>query len=199
MSIAYADRVILSPSPSALAPDAARGEVAVGTGEHPLTSYWANFGSAVTEIEVAALHKPNEDAGAISIESQLLPETSGLPSLAIGIRDLGNNTYNYGASGYYGRSAYVVGGRKPIQLAAAPYPIRNLSYTVGAGGFGIKGPFGSVSADLPFNFHWTVEWDSRDFNGRLAWSLSNSASLQYERFGSANYIGFALFTPATIF
>ena len=91
-------------------------------------------------------------AGALSLESQLLPETSGLPSLAVGIRDIGNNTYNYANSGYHGRSYYLVGGRTPIQLATAPYPVRNLAYSIGIGAGGITGPFGSVAADLPLTF-----------------------------------------------
>lgn len=196
---ALADRVILSPAPTALAADAARLDLEQSVGGSHANEAWANFGSPYTEIEVSEFHKPGVSAGALSLETQILPETSGLPSLALGVRDIGNNTSRYSATGYYGRGVYVVGGRTPIQLAAAPYPVRNLAYSVGLGVGGIKGPFGAVSADLPLRLRWTVEWDTRNFNERVALALAPFASIQYERQAAANFVGLALFTPITVF
>jgi hypothetical protein len=199
VSHANADRIILTPSPTSLAPDAAKLEVEAPAESSGLSEVWTNFGTAYAELEITELQKPGAAAGAVSIESQVIPETSGLPSLAVGIRDIGNDTYGFAADGYHGRGYYVVGGRTPLKFADEPYPVKNLSYTVGCGVTGIAGPFGSIGADLPFRMHWTVEWDSKNFNERLSMSLTNFASLQYERQADSNFVGVSLFTPVAIF
>jgi hypothetical protein len=196
---AYADYAILSPSGAALAPDAAKLDLELTAGGAPMRETRATFGAPIAEIEIAELEKPGMAAGSFSVESQLLPETSKLPSLAAGIRDIGNDTYSYAASGYHGRSFYLAGARTPVQYAGASCPLRNLSYTLGCGLAGIQGPFGSVSADLPLRLRWTAEWDSHNFNERLALSLTNYASIQYERQASSNFVGLAIFTPVTVF
>jgi len=182
-----------------LAPEAASFDLELPAGNKPMSEARASFGSDLLEIEIVEMEKPAMAAGALNIETQIVPETSQFPALAVGVRDIGNNTYGYAASGYFGRGFYAVGGRAPIQFAAANYPLKNLAYTLGCGVCGIAGPFGSASADLPLRLRWTLEWDSRNLNESLALRLTNYASLQYERQASDNFFGLAVYTPVNVF
>jgi hypothetical protein len=197
--IARADRIILTPSPYTLSDGAASAETIRGVGNDPHNFTFANFGSQALELEIAEFNKPTADAGAVSVQTQFLPETAGLPAISFGIRDIGDNTSRFGSGSYAGRSVYVVGGRTPIEFAASSFPFRNLTYTVGLGIGGLKGPFGSVGGDLPLNMRYALEWDTQRFNEHVVLPLTASSQIEFDRLGAANYVGVQLHTPVTMF
>ncbi|HEY3332597.1 MAG TPA: hypothetical protein VGK19_21380 [Capsulimonadaceae bacterium] len=196
---AHADRIILTPSPTALLANTYHVEGMQQLGPNPQSSLWTAAGTTYTEVELAAFHRPERDAAAISLTTQILPETSDLPAIAVGVRDITDATSRMAGQGYRGRAFYFSAGRSPIKFADSPYPLRNLTCSLGLGGGGIRGFFGSVAGDLPLKVRWTVEWDSRMFNERLAMPLNASTQVEVTRIGKSTMLGVEYHTPMNVF
>jgi hypothetical protein len=196
---ANAANVIQTPSASALLPQSFQVRYDQKAGDTAQSNIYAAYGWTYAEFEVAGFRRLGQDAAALSLETQLVPETASYPSLAFGVRDITSATHTYHGDGYHGRAAYLVAGRSPIDMMSAPLPLRNLSYSFGLGLNGIRGPFGAVSGDLPLKLRWSVEWDSRKFNEQLALPLTNSAQVQLTRLGKDTLLGVEFHTPLTVF
>lgn len=194
-----ADRLILTPAPTTLFLGSTRAEAMQSLGQNPQSDVWASSGTQYAEVEVAGFHRQTRYAAALSVTTQILPESDYFPAIAIGMRDITDSTVHYRGLGYHGRSVFIVGGRTPTKFAASPYPIRNLSYSLGLGEGGLHGPFGSVSGDLLPKLRWVAEWDSRVFNEKLSYTLSTTWQLDAVRIGKSTLVGLEYNTPVTIF
>jgi hypothetical protein len=186
---AMGDQTIMTPSSTSLSAGEMSATIAQGIDKNPGTAAWGFYGSPYGEIEIANFYHPGTDIAAISTKLQIAPELNTTPSLSAGIRDINNVKSNLAEPTYRGISPYVMIGRSPIQFVDRQFPINNLSYTAGVGANGIKGLFGSLTADLTKTIHWTVEWDSCQFNEKISMPVLKAGSVSYERIGKDNYVG----------
>jgi hypothetical protein len=185
---AVADRIILTPSPIVLADGETNNELIQGLDSGSMNAELISLGTFYGEYEFANFYRPGLDKLSLIAKMALLPETSSFPSITIGLRDIGNGTASYPSPGYRGRAFYLLTGQYPVALASASYPLQNFYYSAGVGFSGMKGPFGSISADITRNLRWALEWDSFEFNEKLSCPAFPNTQLAYARLGKSNMI-----------
>jgi hypothetical protein len=192
---AWADRVILTPSGTTLAPLSATAEGIVSVSGRTVNDTWINGSVNIVEIEAAQLERPGRQASVVSLQASVLPETIITPSISAGVRDIFDTTRQFGNTGYTGRSLYVAAGKTLLSTELAPFPFRNASITAGIGTGVTNGFFGSASADLALGFRQTLEFDGRGLNYRLSHDIGGIARIEFERIHDQNFIGLHLSTP----
>lgn len=195
---AHADPVIITPSAYTLYSNQYQGEISQAfTGPDHISAARVNVGLQQVELQASAFANQHLDAVALSVQTPILPEGDAFPALAVGINDIGNTTHAFGRGAFYGRSYYMVVAKSPVSLDNASFPLRKLTFTAGLGGGSIHGLFGSLSSQFPLNLRGTVEYDSREFNERLACPVAKYAQLEYSYMAGENFVGLELHTPAS--
>ncbi|HEX5322189.1 MAG TPA: hypothetical protein VFW40_00285 [Capsulimonadaceae bacterium] len=193
---AWCDRVILTPTGTALMQKQSSGELMQTFSEGDQTALWANTGLDRLEIEGAYFHSPDHNAVSLSAETPLLPETFATPAVAVGIRDILNTTHDVRGLGYGGR-AYYLAVTKSYPATQPRAFFRDISVSGGLGGGSLHGPFGSITAQMPLGLLGEFEYDGTRANTRLALPISRTSRLEYTRIGHEGFVGFQLNSPVS--
>ena len=131
---AHADRVILTPAPSSLAPGQYSGEAVFGVDRHQArNAQWLGGTAGIVELEASHFYLSRRQGSALSLSSAILPETNATPSLAVGVRDLLGTARHFGEYGYSGRNVYLAVGKTFPNGDKLAFPLRNLGVTAGVG------------------------------------------------------------------
>lgn len=191
------DPVILTPSGATLAPNAADGQFWYAFEHDHADALQSDFGLSRLEVDGEYFHVSDRDSMAISAETQLLPETFATPAAAVGVRDIFNTTRNTSSVGYGGRAFYLA-VRKSYSDDIANGLFRDLTVNAGVGAGSLHGPFGSVSAQMPFRLVGTFEYDSQRANLEVALPLSPTAKVEYVRIGPRGFLGVQINSPVSL-
>ncbi len=197
---AHADRVIVTPAPSSLAPGQYSGEALFGVDRHQArNAQWLSGTAGMMEVEASHFYLPRRQASALSLGAAIFPETNVSPSLAVGVRDLLGTARHFGEYGYSGPNLYLAAGKTLPGANKLSFPLRNLSLTAGVGTGVERAVFGSASADLALGFRQTLEFDGRGLNYRLGYPLASGiARLEYDRLHGRNLVGLSLTSPVRL-
>ncbi len=197
-AIAHADRVIVTPSGTNLAPQQIQGEYLFGLDKHTRRITWANIDANTLEFEIVHVQFPGRDQYGFSVQDAILPETFATPAVSVGVQDILNTTLHDGAAGYGRRSLYLAVNKSFANTVSLPYPFKNPSISAGLGTGITNGFFGSVRALTGFGLHQTLEFDGRSLNYRVDHDLFGIARLEYVRIHGRNFIGAEIHTPSGI-
>ena len=192
--------MILTPAPSSLAPGQYSGEAIFGVDHHQArNAQWLSGTAGMVELEAAHFYLPRRQGSALSVSSEIFPETNTTPSLAVGVRDLLGTARHFGEYGYSGPNVYLALGKTFPNGDKLAFPLRNLGVTAGVGTGVERALFGSASADLALGFRQTLEFDGRGLNYRLGYPLASGiARLEYDRLHGRNMVGLSLTSPVRL-
>ncbi|MHB0997938.1 MAG: hypothetical protein ACYC27_01725 [Armatimonadota bacterium] len=167
-----ADRLILTPTGRTLSTGGIKAEYAART-DGDGKAYWINFGISRLEIEGARFQDFNGDNSkddVISAQIGIIPETTFTPALALGVRDIADETD--GSNGLYeGRSLYVAASKKIPITGGVPFLFQDVSIHGGIGTNSLKGVFFGVEGTLPMGLRINGEYDTDDFNFAAEYSV----------------------------
>jgi hypothetical protein len=187
--------VILAPSGVTLGEMGVQAEILRATSATSQLVGWVNAGLPGYEAEFAAFGRGSQQAISVSVQTTILPETLFTPAISAGVRDLGNDTRAYGAGAYHGRSEWI-GTQKTFEATSTwAYPVRNLGLDTGVSAGGMHGIFGALTGDLPLRLIGTLEWDTRDFNERLAVPVTPIVQAEFVHMEGQNYLGLEAHSP----
>jgi hypothetical protein len=188
-----ADRLILTPTGHILT--GLKAEYAAAAGED-FKAYWAQVGISRIEIEGARFQDFGpDDADAVSAAIQVVPETTFTPSVAIGVRDISDDTEGKGGL-YDGRSVYLAASVGIPVTGGAPLLFQDMKVHGGFGtGGSLSGFFFGVSGKLPMGIGLMGEYDTEDWNLAASYSVIPTLKLQASSIKGDIYYG-ALFSAA---
>lgn len=167
---AGASRLILIPTAEGLGTAGVQAEYAArsdGDGK----AMWVNLGVSRFELEGARFEDFEDDSvDAISLQADVLPETSFTPAVAIGTRDIGDDTSGKGTL-YDGRSFYAVASKSVPITGGIPVLFQDVKLHGGIGTGSLSGIFFGVEGTLPFGLRLEGEYDTEDFNFALSYKI----------------------------
>jgi hypothetical protein len=134
--------------------------------------YFANIGVSRLEIQAAKFQdfSNGDDPTAISAQISVLPETTFTPALAVGIRDISNETNSYNS--LYGKRSYYIAASKKVPITGGiPLVFQDVSLHGGIGTDSLSGVFFGIEGVLPMGLHLNAEYDTDDVNVGLTYKI----------------------------
>ena len=189
---ASADRLILTPTGNTLG-TGIKAEYAANTSADSKV-YWAQIGFSKFELEGVRFQDFGPDnVDAISAEMEVVPETSFTPSVALGVRDISNETEGKSAL-YDGQSLYLAMSKGIPITHGIPVLFQDMKIHGGLGtGGSLSGLFFGVSGKLPMGIGLKAEFDTEDFNLAASYSIIPAIKVQASSIKGDIYYG-ALFS-----
>lgn len=168
---ASADRLVLTPTGSTLSTGGIKGEYA-NNADGDGVIYWANIGVSRFEIEGARFQDFSPDeTDVVGIQAAVVPETSFTPALAIGVRNISDETGGL-PEPYDERTLYAVITKSLPASGGVPGLISDLSVSGGVGTGGLSGFFFGVEGNvLPLGLRAAVEYDTEDWNWAVSYGI----------------------------
>lgn len=159
---AGANPVLLSPTGTTLTTGQFRAEAAFSPGNDHGSYYWLAAGLQQLELNAVRIeNRSGKDESIVGLQWSFLPETFVTPAVSFGVKDIAAESAE-GVGVYAAVTRHLpVGELSPI--------LKELAVTAGVGAGGIRGPFFSFEAKLPWKLFAQGEYDSRDFNAAVGW------------------------------
>lgn len=170
-STVYADRLILTPTGRTLTTGGIKGEY-LSKSDGDGKAYWINLGISRFEIEGARFQdfSGSDKVDAVSAQVSVIPETSFTPAVALGVRDISDNT-DIGNALYDGRSFYLAVSKSIPITGGIPVLFKDVSVHGGIGTDSLKGVFFGVEGTLLMGLRVNGEYDTEDFNFSLEYNV----------------------------
>lgn len=159
----FAERMVLIPTGNTLdiglkAEYATRPTVSDGHG------LWVAVGIPNVEIEGAWFEDEfSETPDAVSVQFTVIPQTSFTPGIAVGVRDISNNTEGTGVL-YNGRAYYLAFSKTIDESSGLPILLTDVKLHFGVGTGSLGGAFFGAEATLPIGLTLGAEYDSDKMN-----------------------------------
>lgn len=163
-----ADRLILIPTASTMAVGGIRAEYAANA-DSDGEILWANVGLSALEVEYArfAGFGPN-DVDSLSGQISVVPETLVTPGVAVGARDIANDTEG---RPYDGRAFYAVASKNFPVTGGVPAVFEDVRLHAGLGTGSLEGVFLGVEGTLPMGLRLAAEYDTDEVNVAASYRL----------------------------
>lgn len=171
VSISNADRLILIPTGKTLSTGGIKAEY-LSKFDDEGKAYLANIGIMRLEIEAAKFQDfaVGDDPISIGAQISILPETTFTPSLAVGVRDVGNETSQLNSL-YGGRSYYVAASKRVPITGGIPLLFQDVTLHGGFGTDSLSGVFFGIEGTLPMGIRINGEYDTEDVNVALQYQI----------------------------
>lgn len=191
-----ADRLILTPTGRTLTTGGLKGEYAASSDLDGSKIYWANIGVSRLEIEGARFQGFGvEDTDAISAQVSIIPETSFTPAIALGVRDISDQTKGKGLL-YDGQSIYLAASKSlPGPGGGVPFALQDVKVHGGIGTGSLSGVFFGVEGKLPMGIEFMSEFDTKNFNYAASYKVGPAMSVRAASIHGDIFYG-ALFSTA---
>ncbi len=165
---ASADRLILIPEGTTLGTGGLKAEY-VKRADNDSTAVWASVGVSRIELEGSWFKGFGAgDLNAVSAQVAVLPETSFTPAVALGMRDMGNNTDN--SHGFYDGSALYIAASKGVAIGTPA--LSDLKVHIGAGTGSLRGVFFGAETTVGGKLQIAAEYDTDKFNFSAAYPVA---------------------------
>ena len=159
----FADRLILIPTGNTLG-TGVKAEYATRSNTSDGHGLWINIGLPNVELEGAWFENAfSETPNAVSVQLTVIPQTSFTPGIAIGARDISNNTNGTGAL-YDGRAYYLVLSKTIDESSGIPILLTDVKFHAGVGTGSLNGIFLGAEATLGMGLTLGAEYDSDNVN-----------------------------------
>jgi len=166
-----ANRLITIPTGNTLTTGGIKLEYAANASDSDKKIYWANVGVSRLEVEGARFAGfTTEQTDAISVQVSVMPETSFTPAVAVGIRDISDQTKDKGLF-YDGRSYYAVVSKAVPITGGIPLIFQDVRVHSGIGTGSLGGVFFGVEGKLPMGLNISGEYDTSDFNFAASYKI----------------------------
>lgn len=195
ISISSADRLILIPTGRTLSTGGFKAEYLSKFGEDGKI-YFANIGISRLEIEAARFQdfSNGDTPTAISAQISVLPETTFTPAVAVGVRDIGNETRWFNS--LYGKRSYYLAASKKVPITGGiPLLFQDVSIHGGIGTESLKGVFFGIEGTLPMGLRINGEYDTEDVNIGLSYKIIPTVKADVSYIKGDMYYG-ALFSTS---
>lgn len=187
-----ADRLILIPEGTTLTTGQVKGEYAARLSTGSKQALWANIGLSRLEVESAWFSESGaKNLNAISAQAAVLPETSFTPALAIGVRDIGNQTN--AVDNLYGGRAFYLAASKAIPFTSNLPLLQEVKAHAGVGTGSLSGFFFGAETGVG-KLHLAAEYDTSKFNYAATFNVLPIAKLQLSSMDGDIYYGGLLST-----
>jgi hypothetical protein len=169
-SLAVADRLILIPTGRTLSTGDFKAEYTARTdGDGEI--YCVNVGLSRFELEGARFQDfTPEKEDAFSAQVSVVPETSFTPAIALGVRDIGDQTDGKGLL-YDGQSFYIAVSKSIPVTGGIPLLFQDVVVHGGLGTGSLNGVFFGVEGVLPTGLRIMGEYDTDDVNVGISYNL----------------------------
>lgn len=178
-----ADRVLMAPAGRVLDTASVKAEGLASTSDVNDNLLWLQAGTPTLELQ--ALRDSPEQGSTewgFGVQAELIPGTSFIPGVSVGIRDVGDDTRQ-------GRAFYGAVGI-PLPVKYVPIPgVEALTVNLGVGTDSINGVFGSLEMDTNWNVRLLVEHDSHNLNLGAEIPLGEMAGLRAVSLGGDFFVG----------
>ena len=189
VSYASADRLLLIPTGTTLSTGGVKVQAALSTENDNAKVYWANLGISRFEVEGARFQDFGpETLDAISAQVSVMPETSFTPAVALGVRDISDETKDEGAL-YNGQSIYLAVSKGVPVTGGIPILFQDVKIHGGIGTGSLSGIFFGVQGTLPMGLQVMGEFDTEDFNFGAAYNIAPMLKIQAESLKGDFYYG----------
>jgi hypothetical protein len=184
-----ADRLILIPTGDTLTTGGIRAEYQQKLDASDGNMSRVNIGISRFEIEGARFQDfGSENATAVSAQISVLPETSVTPAIALGVRDLSDETDGLGMP-YDGRSLYLAASKSIPVTGGIPLIFKNVKVHGGIGTGSLHGVFFGVEGKLPLGVRLAGEFDSEKLNAMLSYNVVPTLRVDLGVIRSDTYVG----------
>lgn len=124
------------------------------------------------ELQVSYYDRSQSSATTeVGLEKQVIPETTLIPAIAVGVQDLTNTSGT-------GRTFYAAASKMVPLSDTLPLPIHDIHLNAGIGNGYYSGPFMGASAKLPLGLGVEAENDNHGFNYGASWQLGGMLKLR---------------------
>lgn len=191
---ASADRVVLIPTGTTLGTAGIKAEYA-NNSDGDGVIYWANVGISRFEIEGARfVDFGPDDTDILSVQGSVIPETSFTPALAIGMRNISDESG--GLPGPYNeRSLYAVASKTIPVSEGAPGLLGDAIVHGGVGTGGLSGVFFGLEATIvPVGVRAAIEYDTDDWNWAVSYGFASIIRAKIYSIKNDVFYGFSLST-----
>ncbi len=190
-----ADRLILAPTGDTLTTGGIKAEFAANSDIGDAKAYWVNVGISRVEVEGARFAGFSaDDIDSISAQIAALPETSFTPAVALGVRDISDETDVAGAL-YGGRAFYLAASKGIPVTGGVPFLFQDVKLHGGVGTGSLSGVFFGIEGKLPMGVRLAGEYDTEDFNAAASYSIVPALQIRLSSIKSDIYYG-ALFSTS---
>ena len=192
---AVADRLILIPTGKTLTTGGIKAEFATSPDGDNAKVYWVNVGVSRLELEGARFQDFGpEDVDVISAQIAVVPETSFTPAIALGVRDISDETGAEGAL-YGGRSFYLAASKSVPVTGGVPLLFQDVKIHGGIGTESLSGIFFGIEGTLPAGIRLAGEYDTEDFNFAASYGVVQAVKVRVSSIKGDIYYG-ALFSTS---
>lgn len=168
---ANADRLILIPTGSTLGAAGIKAEYLASSEGGDAKAYWVNLGLSRFEVEGARFQDFGpDDVEAFGLQASVIPETSFSPAIALGIRDIADETEGKGVP-YEGQSLYLAISKSVPVTGGIPLLLEDVKLHGGIGTGGLSGVFFGAEASIPMGLKLAAEYDTEDFNWAVSYGI----------------------------
>ena len=189
VSYASADRLLLIPTGTTLGTGGVKVQAAISTENDSAKAFWANLGISKLEIEGARFQDFGaEDFDTISAQVSVLPETTITPAVALGVRDISDETKDSGAL-YNGQSIYLAVSKGVPVTGGIPGIFQDVKIHGGIGTGSLSGLFFGLQGTLPMGLQVMGEYDTENFNLGVAYNIAPMLKIQAESLKGDFYYG----------
>lgn len=165
-----ADRLILIPTGRTLTTGGIKGEF-LQNSDLDAKAYWVNLGVSKLELEGARFQDFGpDDVDVFSAQIQVMPETTFTPEIALGVRDIADESDGSGAL-YDGQSVYVAATKGIPVTGGIPILFQDVRLHGGIGTGSLSGVFFGIEGTLPMGIRLAAEYDTEDFNVAASYSF----------------------------
>lgn len=194
ISYASADRLILIPTGSTIS-TGIKGEYAASAEGDDQKIYWASIGMSRFEIEGARFQDfpATEKTDALSAQVCVIPETSFTPAVAVGVRDISDETEGLGLP-YDGQSFYAAVSKTVPITGGVPIIFQDMKVHGGVGTGSLGGVFFGVEGTLPIGLRIAAEYDTEEFNWAAIYSVAGPLKFKVSSIRNDLYYGAFLST-----
>ncbi len=195
VGLANADRLVLIPTGSTLSTGGIKAEYATGSEAGGGDVYWVNLGLSRFEVEGTRFQGFGpDDVDAFGVQASVIPETSFTPAIALGMRDIADETEGKGVL-YEGQSLYLVLSKSTPVTGGVPLLLDDMKVHGGVGTGGLSGAFFGIEGRIPMGLRVAAEYDTEDFNWAASYSLIPSVKLKVSSMKGDIYYGAAFSSP----
>jgi len=168
---AAADRLVLIPTGRTLTTGGIKAEYAANSDLDDAKIYWVNVGVSRLELEGARFQDFGpDDIDVVSAQVAVIPETSFTPSVALGVRDISDETDGRGIP-YDGQSFFLAVTKSIPVTGGVPLLFQDVQLHGGIGTGSLGGVFFGIEGKLPMGIHLAGEYDTEDFNFSASYNI----------------------------
>lgn len=192
---AAGDRLILIPTGTTLTTGEIKAEYAGSSAASHPKAYWLSAGVSRLELEGARFEDYGlESVSTVSAQLSVLPETSFTPSVALGVRDISDESDGRGAL-YDGQTFYLAITKGIPVTGGVPFVFEDVRIHGGVGTGSLNGVFFGVDGRLPMGIHLAGEYDTDDFNIAASYNVIPALKVRVSSIKGDTYYG-ALFSTS---